>query len=175
MKTTWLMGGLAALSLAGPAYAQDAMVQGCEKFKVDIAKQKAACPEENAAAAKITCKTKDDMNAALKLFQTCGQKAVAAATSGSKASGGSASASGDSTAAGAGATKEWKCKAVEVADVTKDIAEATAPRMTDCMNALKEKVKAARCCAGAENVEFLNQSWVINRWSKGTKISVACK
>jgi hypothetical protein len=174
MKKTWLLGGLAALMLAAPARSQDAIVQGCEKFKADIAKQKDACSEENAAAAKISCKTKDDMNAALKLFQTCGKKSVAAATSGGKTASSTTASKDGAAAKDSGATKEWKCKAVDVTD-NKDIAEASAPKMMECMTALKEKVKAARCSAGAEKVEFLNQSWVINRWSKGTKLSVTCK
>jgi hypothetical protein len=171
MKKTWLMGGLVAL-LAGPALAQDAMVQGCEKFKTDIAKQKDACADENAAAAKITCKTKDDLNAALKLFQTCGKKATTAASSG-KSSGASASTGSTGAKEGA-AAREWKCKAVDAADNT-DIAEASAPKMMECSAALKEKVKAARCSTGTEKVEFLNQTMVGSRWSKGAKASVACK
>jgi hypothetical protein len=172
MKNIGLMAGLAALVLAGPVCAQDAMVQGCEKFKADIAKQKDACAEENAAAAKITCKTKDDMNAALKLFQACGKKAVAAATSG-QSGGTTASTEGD--AAKSGSTREWKCKAVDMVDNTKDIAEAVAPKMSECMASLKEKVKAARCSAGGDKIEYLHQNFVVGRWTKGTKISVACK
>ena len=171
MKKTWLMGGLAAI-LAGPSFAQDAMVQGCEKFKADIAKQKDACAEENTAAAKISCKGKDDMNAALKLFQQCGKKATAAATSG-KSAGASASSSGGTAKEGA-PTREWKCKAVDVAD-NKDIAEATAPKMMECSAALKEKVKAARCSTGGDKVDYLNQTQVGSRWTKGVKSTVACK
>jgi hypothetical protein len=178
MKKTGLIGGLVAL-LAGPALAQDPMVQGCEKFKTDIAKQKDACAEENTAAAKITCKGKDDLNAALKLFQACGKKATAAATAGKPSStGASASSSGSGGEAKDGAsasTREWKCKAVDPAD-NKDIAEASAPRMSECSAALKEKVKAARCSAsGTDKVEFLNQTMVGTRWTKGAKFSVACK
>jgi hypothetical protein len=174
MKKTWLIGGLVAL-LAGPALAQDPMVQGCEKFKTDIAKQKEACAEENTAAAKITCKTKDDLNAALRLFQACGKKASAAATSG-KSSGGSTSSSSSSsnTASSSTSTREWKCKAVDAAD-NKDIAEAAGPKMMDCTAALKEKVKVARCSAGTAKVEFLNQMLVGTTWTKGSKATVACK
>jgi hypothetical protein len=164
MKKSWLGGGLAVLLLAGPALAQD-YAASCEKFKGDLAKQKANCAEENAEAAKLACKTKDDMNAALKLFQKCGSKAVAAATAGAKAG---------SAGAGSTATKEWKCKAVDPKD-SKDIAEAVAPKMTECTTALKEKVKAARCSATTDKVEFLNQSWVVSKWSPGTKSTVACK
>ena len=180
MKKTWLMGGLAVI-LAGPSLAQDAMVQGCEKFKADIAKQKDACAEENTAAAKITCKGKDDLNAALKLFQTCGKKATAAATSG-KSAGASSSASAGSSGGAAkegsakegAATREWKCKAVDIAD-NKDIAEAAAPKMMECSAALKEKVKAARCSTGGDKVDYLNQTQVGSRWTKGVKSTVACK
>jgi hypothetical protein len=174
MKKTWLMGGLAVI-LAGPAFAQDPMVQGCEKFKADIAKQKDACAEENAAAAKISCKGKDDLNAALKLFQVCGKKATAAATSGkSTGAGASSTASAGGGAKEGAPTREWKCKAVDIAD-NKDIAEAAAPRMTECSAALKEKVKAARCSTGGDKVEFLNQTQVGSRWTKGVKATVACK
>jgi hypothetical protein len=175
MKKTWLMGGLAVI-LAGPSFAQDAMVEGCEKFKADIAKQKEACAEENTAAAKITCKGKDELNAALRLFQTCGKKATAAATSG-KSAGASTSASAGSSGGAAkegAATREWKCKAVDIAD-NKDIAEAAAPKMMECSAALKEKVKAARCSTGGDKVEYLNQTQVGSRWTKGVKSAVACK
>jgi hypothetical protein len=164
MKKTWLWAGIASLLLAAPTFAQD-YAKSCEKFKADIAKQKATCAEEDAAAAKLACKTKEDMNAALKLFQTCGNKAVAAATAGAKSGGAAGSSS---------ASKEWRCKAVDPAD-HKDIAEAAAPKMTECTAALKEKVKAARCSAGGDKVEFLNQSWVVNKWTPGTKATVACK
>jgi hypothetical protein len=173
MKKTWLLGTLSAL-LAAPALAQDPMAQGCEKFKADIAKQKDACAEENTAAAKITCKTKDDLNAALKLFQACSKKATAP-KSGGASSTSTSSSSSSASSEGGGSTREWKCKAVDMTDSTKDIAEATAPKMMECSAALKEKVKAARCSAGADKVEFLNQTMVGGRWTKGTKFTVACK
>src|SRR5262245_19556864 len=115
MKKTWLGGGIAALLLAGPAFAQD-YSKSCEKFKADIAKQKATCPDEDAAAAKLACKTKEDMNAALKLFQACGNKAVAAATAGK--SGGAAAG-----AAAASASKDRHYQDLDATD-NKDIAEA---------------------------------------------------
>jgi hypothetical protein len=174
MKKTWLVAGLAALVLAAPAYAADPVVDGCEKFKADTAKQKDKCVEENAEIAKITCKTTADLNAAMKIFQKCGAKVVAAATSGGAKAGGTTAGKDDPPAKEAGSTREWKCKAVDPAD-NKDIAEASAPRLTQCMTALKEKVKATRCSAGTDKTEYLHQNWVVNAWSKPTKATVICK
>lgn len=152
---------VATLFTAGFVSAQDAYVKGCEKFKTDLTKFKDKCPEENADVAKISCKGKEEMNAAMKLFRKCADKVAGAAT-------------GKTAAGEAKPAREWKCRAVDAAD-QKDIAEASAPKMMECAKALDEKVRTARCAAGAEKVEYLRQNQAAGSWTKGTKITLACK
>ena len=152
---------LACLFTAGGLRAQDAYVKGCEKFKADIAKFADKCPDESAEMAKISCKGKEELNTATKVFGTCAKKVAGAATAGAKAG-------------GAKAAREWKCRAVDPAD-GKPFAEAAAPKMLECGKVLDAKVKEARCSAGAAKVEYLKQMEAAGSWTKGTKSTLACQ
>ena len=157
LKETML--SLAVISCATALGAQDSYVKGCEKFKADIAKLADKCPDESAKMAKISCKGQEEMNAATKIYRTCAEKMVGAAT-GAKT--------------GAKAAKEWKCRAVDPAD-GKPFAEATAPKMMECGKALDAKVKEARCAAGTAKVEYLKQMETAGSWTKGTRSTLACQ
>jgi hypothetical protein len=170
-KSLWL--GLVLALAAGGASADASLSPACEKTKADIQKQGEACTAESAEAARIGCATKEDLTAVIKLFRRCGDKKVAAAT-GSKRGGASGAKARSADSAAGKTAAERKCKAVDPAD-SKDIAEASAAKITECTVALKDKVKAARCAAGTEKVEYLSQTEFAGKWSKGVKISLACK
>jgi hypothetical protein len=167
MSSKLPMLAVCAVFAAATAGAQDPTAEACANTKADLQKQASACPEENAKAAGVACKNKDDLNVMLKLFRACGDRKVAAASTGK--GGSSAATSGGSTSG-----RTWKCRAVDPAD-NKEIAEASAAKMTECSTALKDKVKAARCAAGKDSVEYVAQMDVAGSWTKGTKASVACK
>jgi hypothetical protein len=71
--------------------------------------------------------------------------------------------------------KVVKCRAVDPADQT-EWAATEAPKLTECLKALKDKVKEAKCAAGVAKVEYLIQSeFKDGKWTKGTKATAKCK
>jgi hypothetical protein len=144
-----------SLLLVGSAWA-DSVSDSCEKLKSDVAKWKDDCPDEHLAAEKIVCKTKDDLNAMLKVHKTCGEKKVAKATAPKDAS----------------AASDKKCRAT-LPDGTTVIAEETG-KLMDCLKKLKEKVTTDKCTGDTKTFEYLTQTEVVDKWTKGTKAKVTC-
>lgn len=145
---------LCCLLLAASTAHADSVNDGCENLRKKLQQFEADCPDENTEAKKIECKSKDDLNAMLKLFKTCGDKKVAKATSGKS-------------------DKQTKCRGVEV-EGGAIIAEIAAPKLMECLTKVREKVAADKCGGTIQKYEFLTQTQVAGSWTKGSKSTARC-
>ncbi len=180
MKKAMLM---CAVLISGSALA-DNLTASCEKCKTDLTGKFAAqCPDEAAQAKGASCGTKDNLNAMIKLFSSCGKKRVSApstdpstqATTASKtpASTTSTSSSGLKPPTAAEKGGGVPCKALAL-DGTTVLFEDN-DRTLACMSKLKEKVAASKCDGSSKQVEFLySEQLSTGKWTKGSKLKALC-